>query len=100
MLKTSNQFRSIPVVLSRESALIIYESSRLVSSMCWLSVEWWAKPKADEAHSSSWIGSLQLFATFALSLPAGRWFDAHGMRGPAIAGTICMTGSLIAVACE
>ncbi|KAI9632849.1 putative transporter [Dioszegia hungarica] len=46
----------------------------------------------------AWIGSIQLFVTFALSLPAGRWFDAHGMRGPAISGTVCFTGSLIAVA--
>jgi MFS family permease len=98
MLMCSNQFWPVPVVLSCESTLGIYESSRLVSPLS--SSSDGAKPKSQEAHDSSWIGSLQLFATFALSLPAGRWFDAHGMRGPAIAGTVCMTGSLIAVACE
>lgn len=48
----------------------------------------------------SWIGSLQTFFTFVGSLPAGRYFDAHGARHLMIFGTSLSIVSLICLACE
>ena len=48
----------------------------------------------------SWIGSLQIFFTFVGSLPAGRYFDAHGARHLMIVGTSLSIISLICLACR